>query len=205
MGHPKTFPEGKVPTNVGGRGIAEEIDDRGTNPDGQFRHVFSSSVSTSAATFPMGEGLDRAILNCSKITTALRWLRKSPYLSWQCSTQRQGDKRSAAADVIASNAPLRDGRHKARPASSKPLPRGSNGGRSPLGTPFSPIFRRATKDGAHGVRRISRAAGKTVKTKKITPRRSDLMLQRGAFCFVVQYETKGRKRVYIKVKENLSD
>ena len=33
------------------------------------------------------------------------------------STQRQGDKRSAAADLIASNAPLREGRHKARPVS----------------------------------------------------------------------------------------
>ena len=72
-----------MPTNVGGRGIATGIDDRGTNGDGQFRHVLSSSVSTSAATFPMGEGLDRAILNCSKITTALRWLRKSCCLSEQ--------------------------------------------------------------------------------------------------------------------------
>ena len=33
------------------------------------------------------------------------------------STQRQGDKRSAAADVIASHAPLRTRRHKARPVS----------------------------------------------------------------------------------------
>ena len=37
---------------------------------------YASSVSTSAATFPMGEGLDRLILNSSKITTALGWLRK---------------------------------------------------------------------------------------------------------------------------------
>ena len=102
------------------------------------------------------------------------------------STQRQGDKRSAAADLIASHAPLRGGRHTARPASSKTLPRGFKGppigappkpnvsgfggerrssGTTELlprkakrrmwslrrrGTPFSPIFRRATKDGAPG-------------------------------------------------------
>ena len=62
-------------------------------------------------------------------------------------TQRQGDKRSAAADLIASHAPLRTRRHKARPASCQHEARGSNGDRSPLGTPFSSIFRRATKDG----------------------------------------------------------
>ena len=33
------------------------------------------------------------------------------------------------------------------------------------GAPFSPIFRRATKDGAHGVRRISREVGKNVQRK----------------------------------------
>ena len=38
---------------------------------------YASSVSTSAATFPMGEGLDRLILNDTTITTALEWLRKS--------------------------------------------------------------------------------------------------------------------------------
>ena len=50
-------------------------------------------------------------------------------------------------DLIASNAPLRGGSHKARQASSKTLPLGIQGDRNPLGTPFSPIFRRATKDG----------------------------------------------------------
>ena len=106
-------------------------------------------------------------------------------------------------DLIASHAPLRTRTHKARPASSKTLPRGSNGGRSPLGLSFSHIFLQTKKDMAVGDRWKSRATGKNVKSE--TPRRSDLMLQRGAFCFVVQYETKGRKRVYIKVKENLSD
>ena len=53
-------------------------------------------------------------------------------------------------DLIASNAPLRGGSHKARQASSKTLPLGIQGDRNPLGTPFSSIFRRATKDGAPG-------------------------------------------------------
>ncbi len=70
-------------------------------------------------------------------------------------------------DLIASHAPLRDGTHKVRQASSKSLPRGFKGPQ-PLGTPFSPIFRRATKDGATGGRRFSSAAGKK-KKRKITP------------------------------------
>ena len=47
------------------------------------------------------------------------------------STQRQGDKRSAAADLIASNAPLREGRHTARQNGPKHYP-GDSRGRSPL-------------------------------------------------------------------------
>ena len=35
LGHPKTFPEGKVPTNVGGRGIAADFVDSRTNQDGE--------------------------------------------------------------------------------------------------------------------------------------------------------------------------
>ena len=53
----------------------------------------------------------------------------------------------AMRDLIASNAPLRGGSHKARQASSKTLPLGIQGDRNPLGTPFSSIFRRAAKDG----------------------------------------------------------
>ena len=54
---------------------------------------------------------------------AVGWLRKCSNLSGKRSTQRQGNKRSApqgyllrgtAADLIASNAPLRGGAHKAR-------------------------------------------------------------------------------------------
>ena len=152
----------------------------------------------------MGEGLDRAILNCSKITTALRWLRRSPYLSWQCSTQsawKQCGARHARLNRVKCTVAERFAQSTS--VWPKTLPRGSNGGRSPLGLSFSHIFLQTKKDMAVGDRWKSRATGKNVKSE--TPRRSDLMLQRGAFCFVVQYETKGRKRVYIKVKENLSD
>ena len=54
---------------------------------------YASSVSTSAATFPMGEGLDRRYLNDTTIATVLEWLRKSFNLFGHRSTQRQGDKR----------------------------------------------------------------------------------------------------------------
>ena len=47
-------------------------------------------------------------------------------------------------------------------------PQGIQGDRNPLGTPFSPIFRRATKDGAVGDRRLPSAAGKNVQ-RKISP------------------------------------
>ena len=64
------------------------------------------------------------------------WSRKSFNLSRHRSTQRQGDKRSApqgyllrgtAADLIASNAPLRRGRHTARQNPPKHYPRGFKG------------------------------------------------------------------------------
>ena len=71
----------------------------------------------------------------------------------------------AMRDLIASHAPLRKGLHKARQASSKTFPRGSNGGRSPLGLSFSPIFLQTKKDGATGGRRISRAVSKNEKRK----------------------------------------
>ena len=58
-------------------------------------------------------------------------------------------------DLIASHAPLRDGTHKVRQASSKTLTPGIQGDRNPLGTPFSSIFRRAAKDGAPGGRKLS--------------------------------------------------
>ena len=52
--------------------------------------------------------------------------------------------------------------------STKTLPRGSNGGRSPLGLSFSPIFLQTKKDGATGGRWFSSAAGKNVQ-RKISP------------------------------------
>ena len=51
----------------------------------------------------------------------------------------------------------------------KTLPRGFKGPQ-PLGTPFSPIFRRATKDGAAGGHCPPSAARKTVKHKNRTHR-----------------------------------
>ena len=72
-------------------------------------------------------------------------------------------------DLIASNAPLRDGTHKVRQNTVPHEPRGIKGGRNPLCTPFSSIFRRATKDGAPGGRKKSSAAGKHVKQKDIAP------------------------------------
>ena len=63
------------------------------------------------------------------------------------STQRQGDKRQRRSRR---NRVTRTVARRFAQSTSewpKTLPRGSNGGRSLLGTPFSPIFRRATKDG----------------------------------------------------------
>ena len=65
------------------------------------------------------------------------------------STQRQGDKRSAAADLIASHAPLREGSHKARPVSTKTLTPGDSRG-SPTGAPA-----KAQQSGFGGERRSS--------------------------------------------------
>ena len=52
---------------------------------------------------------------------AVRWLRECSDFSGQCSTQRQGNKRSAAADLIASIAPLRTRTTKVRPVSCPAL------------------------------------------------------------------------------------
>ena len=58
-------------------------------------------------------------------------------------------------DLIASHAPLRGGRHKARQNGPNHYPQGIQGDHNPLGTPFSSIFRRAAKDGAPGGRKLS--------------------------------------------------
>ena len=72
-------------------------------------------------------------------------------------------------DLIASNAPLRNGSHKARPVSCQHYPQGIQGDRNPLGTPFSSIFRRAAKDGVPEGRWKSSAVGKHVKPLIPTP------------------------------------
>ena len=45
---------------------------------------YASSVSTSAATFPMGEGLVRRNMNGRKIATAVRWLRQFSIFHRHC-------------------------------------------------------------------------------------------------------------------------
>ena len=81
----------------------------------------------------------------------------------------------AMRDLIASHAPLRTRRHTARQYGPKHYPRGFKGPQ-PLGTPFSPIFRRATKDGATGGRWFSREVGKkrTTKDGAVGDRRSSI-------------------------------
>ena len=56
--------------------------------------LYASFVSTSAATFPIGDGLDRTNLNSSKIATAVRWLHKS--YSFHRSAARRGKGISGA-------------------------------------------------------------------------------------------------------------
>ena len=63
---------------------------------------------------------------------AVGWLHKIGCLSGQRSTQRQGNKRSAAADLIASNAPLREGRHTARQNGPKHYSGDPTGAAAPL-------------------------------------------------------------------------
>ena len=71
-------------------------------------------------------------------------MRKCFYLPLHRSTQRQGDKRSAAADVIASHAPLRGGSHTARQNGPKHYPRGFKGIAIPLArlSPLSFVVQR---------------------------------------------------------------
>ena len=61
--HPKTFPEGKVPTESAEEGMRGELTVEEPTETAENLAFYASSVSTSAATFPMGEGLDRRNLN----------------------------------------------------------------------------------------------------------------------------------------------
>ena len=150
FGAPKNLPRGEGADGVGGRGNAEGNGDRGTNGDGVKSCVFSSSVSTSAATFPMGEGLVRRYLNDTTIATVLEWLRKSCCLSEHSQHAEHMEAvraprallpvmlcisvraEHAMRDLIASNAPLRRGRHKARQNGPKHYPGDPMGPAGPL-------------------------------------------------------------------------
>ena len=90
------------------------------------------------------------------------WFLKCNYLPWQRSTQRQGDKRSAEADLIASNAPLRNGTHKARQNGPKHYPGDPTGTAVPL-VCLSPLsfFKQRKMGSPKGVG----IAGRPVKTQ----------------------------------------
>ena len=85
------------------------------------------------------------------------------------STQRQGDKRQRRSRRNRVKCTI--ARRFAQSTSEWPktLPRGSNGGRSPLGLSFSTIFLQTKKDGATGGRQLPNAAGKYEKQKDIAP------------------------------------
>ena len=94
-------------------------------------------------------------------------------------------------------------------------PRGFKGPQ-PLGTPFSPIFRRATKDGATGGRWFSRAVGKNRTAKHGVPRskspwvrRNGILVRYGRQIYIIWlYQTqKNAARAFpklqIKIRHNL--
>ena len=113
--------------------------------------------------------------------SAVGWLHKSCCFSEQRSTPRQGDKRSAAADLIASNAPLREGRHKARQNGPKHYPRGFKG--PPTGAPPKPNV-----SGFGGERRSS---GTTELLPRKAKRRMWSLRRRGApFSSIFLHEKK---------------
>ena len=146
---------------------------------------------------PHGGRSCQAYLKGSTITTAVGWLRKIFYLSGHLhpkgtsygdaeaspsgrSTQRQGDKRSApqgyllrgtAADLIASNAPLRDGSHKARQNPPKHYPGDPTGAAAPLVCLSSISFFKQRKIWPpEGLRKAGRWEKR--ETKRPRPRRS---------------------------------
>ena len=113
-------------------------------------------------------------------------MHKSCCFSEQRSTQRQGDKRSApqgyllrgtAADLIASHAPLRDGRHKARQNSPKHYPGDPTGAAAPL-VCLSPLS--FFKQRKMGPPEVASKAERQVKTysERWSPRRA-LVAERG--------------------------
>ena len=129
-------------------GMRRKLLRSGTNQDGVKSCVLSSSVSTSAATFPMGEGLDRLILNCSTIAAALGGadchvaqvlLAMTSKIVGTTETLAPAARRAhgssaehAMRDLIASHALLRGGRHIARQNGPKHYPGDPTGAAAPL-------------------------------------------------------------------------
>ena len=157
LGHPKTFPEGKVPTNVGGRGNAEGNGDRGTNQDGLKSCVLCLFRQRKRCHLPHGGRSCQAYLKGSTITTAVGWMQKScclsehrtpralptamlkPRLRGAARRAHGSSAEHAMRDLIASNAPLREGSHTARQNGPKHYP-GDSRGRSPLARLSPPSF-----------------------------------------------------------------
>ena len=100
-------------------------------------------------------------------------MHKSCCFSEQRSTQRQGDKRSAAADLIASHAPLRNGSHKARQNGPKHYPGDPTGAAAPL-VCLSPIS--FFKQRKMGPPEVASKAERQVKTysERWSPRRASV-------------------------------
>ena len=116
------------------------------------KHHLFSAISLPKALLPPDSVVLRQLPR-KHVGTSVIW-------AMQHAERMEAVRSHAMRDLIASNAPLRKRRHKVRPASSKTLPRGSNGGRSPLGLSFSPICLQTKKDGVPEGRRNSREAGK---------------------------------------------
>ena len=93
-----------------------------------------------------------------------------PSIQPQCSTQSAW-KQCGARHARLNRVKCTVARRFAQSTSEWPktLPRGFNGGRSPLGLSFSPIFLQTKKDGATGGRESSSAAGKNVQRKMEPP------------------------------------
>ena len=97
--------------------------------------------------------------NQPDLWSTVGWLRK--FYPFNRSAVRRAHGSSAEhamRDLIASNAPLREGRHTARQNGPKHYP-GDPTGPRPLGLSFSTIFLQTKKDGATGGRWSSRAVG----------------------------------------------
>ena len=109
--------------------------------------------------------------NQRNLWSEVRWLRKFyPFNRTAVRRAHGSSAEHAMRDLIATHAPLRTRRHKARQNGPKHYPQGIQGDRNPLGTPFSSIFRRAAKDGVPEGCWKSRAVGKNVQRKMESPK-----------------------------------